>query len=320
MSPSTENLDKQESTEDNVVEPDDAEKERQNACQRISNYLISYCKRYSQRICQKEFLKNLYPNQIFTNHFTLCRVLLEFNTHLDEFTHKDFVRCFWMVWSPLVWPELIGHRTPSLFDYYSSVGFIDNLLDTWEEVSLSSIFKIMVIESFGMPIPWSQGLYRPDEVNKYLAIKKLTKKIETHLGNFEDSQLGPDLLGISQYSNDVRVYKAIKTYLPPSLERISPLMEWYESYKNGFEVSEDLLVKINQNHLEVEFQEFQKNPKSFFSVDINPDDEGNVYCARCGASLLLPTISKIRSGGIALCDSNKDAWLYKKYDLVTPII
>jgi len=311
-----------------VIEPPDriptaedvTERERQNACQRISNYLISYCSRYSRRVCQSEFLNNFYPKQIISNHFTLCRVLLEFNTHLDEFSHSDFVKCFWMVWSPLVWPELIGYESQSTVEFFSKLGFVDNLLKAWEEVKLSSIFKIMITESFGMPIPWSQGLHQPEVVKNLLTIRDLIQKFETYLGDFEEINIEPDMLGLSQYSIDKNVFKAIKAYLPPVLERIFPIQEWYLCYKNGTEASKESFEKIVQNHLEIEFQEFRINPKDLLEVDTNPDDEGLVYCTRCGASLLVPTLQKIKNGKIALCDVNKDAWLYKKFETPSQII
>ncbi len=54
---------------------EDPEKDQIASRIRLCNYLIDYCKRYSHRLCQPDFISKVQPEILLDNHFTLGRIL-----------------------------------------------------------------------------------------------------------------------------------------------------------------------------------------------------------------------------------------------------
>ena len=99
-------------------------------------------------------------------------------------------------------------------------------------------------------------------------------------------------------------------YLPPARDRLSPLFEWIENANDQTKQSQ-IIDQINKANLTAEFELYKEQPKKILGILTEPDDEGLIYCPRCGGSLRSNTVIEINRGKLVMCSTSSDAWLYK---------
>ncbi|HCI55265.1 MAG TPA: hypothetical protein DFI01_04985 [Bacteroidales bacterium] len=283
-----------------------------NARQRLCAYLIDYCKKYAKRLCQKEFIEKITPEILLDNHLTLSRVLLEFKSHIIEFGADDFSRCFWLIWAPLFSPSFVGINDESTWELFAERGMEKNFTDAWNRLNISSTLVVMTSAAMGFPPSWPYGLYRPKDVSIFLAVKEMLLTINKHLAIDVDKMNNPSGFGIQtvNWDESVRIFSRILGYLPPAQERLATIIEWDSNSDDPLKQAE-IIDRINKNHLTAEFELYKKNPKQIFGVLTEPDDEGLIYCPRCGGALRSEIVNEINRGKLVLCSTSSDAWLYK---------
>jgi hypothetical protein len=136
----------------------------------LVNYLVSYCKRYHQRLLDTEFLLNTGQFLLFQNHHTLCRVILEFHEMTEILTNSRLREIVRQIWSP----------------FFGKDGVLDTFKDgafdpDWVEESLSGLFLIMVATAWSDTIP--QSISDISSIKRFLYIKRLIARAERYLGS-----------------------------------------------------------------------------------------------------------------------------------------
>jgi hypothetical protein len=322
MSTEERNDDDGNSPDTSGASEEDNEETQINTRQRLCNYLIDYCKRYGRRICQVDFIEKISPAILLDNHLTLSRILIEFNTYVSEFKQEDFARCYWWTWAPLIWPSIVGIEGKSCFQLLSENDQGKEFQTVWERLSLSNIFAIMTSMAFGQPPSWSSGFYSVQLVKKFLTLRELISRLEKNIeiSQWNDSPITN--VGISQitWEEYVSVFNRIASYLPPARERLVPIFKWVSQNKNGQTITPNLLDKIQRNGLQQELDAYQKQPKPIIGIITDPDDEGEVYCPRCGGALQGNSVSAINKGKLVLCNISSDVWLYKTENLLKQVV
>ncbi len=127
-------------------------------------------------------------------------------------------------------------------------------------------------------------------------------------------------MGHYSWDECINIYQKIKTYQPPAKERISPIIEWIQLNEKNQPIPNSVLNAIQSNALQNEFEAYKKHPKSIQEIITEPDDEGLVYCPRCGGSLRTNMVIELNRGKLVLCSTSSDAWLYKPEKLPRLII
>ena len=175
---------------------------------------------------------------------------------------------------------------------------------------------------YGHPPSWSVGLHSPDLVKNFLVLKKLIIKLEKSVGCFDKNNPAMISFGLGQYDWDecVNIYQKIKTYQTPARERISAIIEWIQLNEKNQPIPNSIMNTIQNDELQNEFEAYKRHPKTIQEIIIEPDDEGLVYCPRCGGSLRTNTIIELNRGKLVLCSTSSDAWLYKTEKLPRLII
>jgi len=283
-----------------------------NARQRLCSYLIDYCKRYSKRLCDIDFIEKITPEILLDNHLTLSRVLLEFNSHIIEFGPDDFARCTWLIWAPLFSPSIVGIDENSTWQLFEDRGMKTNLIETLNRMDIFPLLVVMTSMAMGQPPSWSSGLHTPKVVSKFLAINKMLLKVNSYLPFNVNELTNPISFGIQKVNWDecIRTFSRIMEYLPPARERLSPLFEWIENNNDQTKQSE-IIDQIKKANLVAEFEMYKEQPKKILGILTEPDDEGLIYCPRCGGSLRTNTVIEINRGKLVMCSTSSDAWLYK---------
>jgi hypothetical protein len=189
------------------------EQQQADARLRLCAYLISYTRRFGHHMCQEDFIGQISPAILLDNLLTLSRVLIEFATHVDEFTSEDFIRCYWWIWSPLIWPSIVGIEGESSWQIFNKKNQCQDFIDLWENSNLYSIFIIMTGILYGQPPSWSAGLHLPDLVSNFLVLKKLITKLEKAVGCFDNNNPAAISFGLGHYTWDecINIYEKIKT-------------------------------------------------------------------------------------------------------------
>ena len=289
------------------------EQQQADARLRLCAYLISYTRRFGHHMCQEDFIGQISPAILLDNLLTLSRVLIEFATHVDEFTSEDFIRCYWWIWSPLIWPSIVGIEGESSWQIFNKKNQCQDFIDLWENSNLYSIFIIMTGILYGQPLSWSAGLHLPDLVSNFLVLKKLITKLEKAVGCFDNNNPAAISFGLGHYTWDecINIYQKIKTYQPPAKERISPIIEWIQLNEKNQPIPNSVLKAIQHNELQNEFEAYKRHPKTIQEIIAEPDDDGEIYCPRCGGALRTNVVTDLKKGKLALCNVSSDAWLYK---------
>jgi hypothetical protein len=281
---------------------------------RIRQYLLDYCRRYSRRLCQVDFISNLTPALFLENQITLARVIYEFLTHHPEFTTADASTCFWLMWAPILKPELLGIEGNSALALFESDGQLEDFLNKWEEYHMSHYFALMASISFEQPINWKGALYHPKEVRGFLLMRNLIEGYRKVMNssNFEIEDL--TYLGLSKINQSIFQTKFIflKSYQTPVRARLQPIFDLLSAFESGNSSSISTAIElIEVEGLDEEFKKVRALPVPILGVITEKDDEGMVYCPKCGGALRAGVVQAIDRGRLELCTQNNDAWLYK---------
>jgi hypothetical protein len=304
------------------------EKLQNNIIERLRNYLISYCGRYANRLTDQEFIRKIPPEVIFQNQYTLGRVLLEFASKAStNFTADDLFKCFWMIWAPLAWPEVIRRTgTPALKTLLQEFQ-VDRVQASWREANMPSLVTVMFDEVLGAPPSWRAGLWDKNKVNNFVVANEWIMRIKKLIGetaftagaqDFSDifgSMSVQDLvsgvkISASQLDYLQRNFASIERYLPPVEEKFSLLIELSKQDKEKIKDIDrirELGDQICAQGLEKELALYRSNPRPIMRAN---KDEGILYCPRCGAELTTVAENTILKGNLALCPSMTDAWVY----------
>lgn len=305
--------DREESQGDETNSEDtEAEECQINARQRLCDYLVSYCNKYSKHLCDINFIEKISPEILFDNHLTLSRVLLEFNSHIIEFSADDFQQCYWLIWAPLFSPSLVGLKEKSSWQLFVEREMEELFSESWNRLGVYSVLIVMTSMAMGQPLTWASGLHKPKEVSKFLALKQMLLKVNSHLPIFLNELNKHKNFGIQTVDWDecVRVFTRIIEYLPPARERLTPIFDWIENSQDQTELAK-VTENIKKGNLSDEFALYKEHPKEICGILTEPDFEGLIYCPRCGGALRTTAINRLLRGKLVLCSTNSDAWLYK---------
>lgn len=330
---------------DEGIRDEDADQQRQieqeaqqvKILDRLRNYLIGYCKRYGHRLITPDFIHYKSPEVIFQNHFTLSRVLLEFAAKAEQvFTQGDLASCFWWIYAPLVWPEIIGFdgipALKSLENEFSK----ENIQQAWQDGGMPSISIIVIYEALGQPPNWKTGLWNKKRVGEFMAAREWIDRMRKVIGddafhiNQEhlDNALGvrsiDDVTNSSQHSGSLSideyqdVLTKIERYIPPVQEKYYPLVQLSDILKTGegeSQKAQELIEQIHRQGLSEEYEEYKKKPVRILSTS-----EDDPYCPRCGAHLTVIAQNSLKQGKLVLCTSSRDAWIYLRPKLPRSLI
>ena len=298
--------------------PDKDEQELQaKARQRLCGYLVNYCERYAQRLCDSDFIGQISPIFLLENHLTLSRVLSEFLTHVEEFSTEIFTHCYWKIWAPLVWPSIIGMESKSSWELLSENHLVDDFISAWNQLNVSGNLVVMTSQAFDEPPPWSTGLSKPELTAEYLAISKLISIFKEKIGIKKWDETVITKLGINQiqWDESKRIFKKIANYKTPIKERLTPLLVWIKLTDQGQKIPLSLIELIKNNGLVDELESYNQRPRPVYAIDTNPDEDGEIYCSHCFGAITSKSINAIQNGKLVLCSINADAWLYKEEEL-----
>lgn len=309
-----------------------------NILERLRSYLISYCNRYANRLVDVEFVRNVLPEILFQNHFTLGRVLLEFSNKASQvFTNEDLAKCFWLIWAPLAWPEIVGSKgSPTLRTLIKQFEF-ERIQEAWQRMGMPNLAKIMASETLRQPPNWETGLRYSDQAETFLVANEWIKRIKQILGvnafssHVEDSVEAYGVPNISSLSSPSPIsefylshvlanFTKIENYRPPIEEKYSLFFELENSLRNNpldKNATQILISEITKQGLGVECQNFLANQKTISGIIL--DEEGELYCPRCGAELTENSKGELIRGRMVLCQNSKDTWLYLKPQISIPL-
>lgn len=305
----------------------DQEAHQVKILERLRNYLLGYCKKYGRLLTEPGFLTQKSPDVIFQNHFTLGRVLLEFSARADHvFTRKDLVNCFWYIWGPLVWPEIVGLEGLPALKILERGEYRERFKDAWQKNGMPAISVMMIKEVLGQPPGWKAALWDKQRVGVFLVARDWIARIIRLIGEdaFQINQADLDdtrgLRSVSDLTDpspqielaDLEQYKdclsRIRYYLPPVEEKLSLLIRLYALDKEGKGTSQqaqELIEEIHKQGLSNEYKDYISR-----RAPILPVFEDDLYCPRCGARLIVIAENSIKQGRLVLCTSSRDAWIY----------
>jgi hypothetical protein len=331
-----------EETDEEADEKNQAEQkeEKIKALQRLRDYLIRYCKRYSDRLVDVEFLKKVSIKALFENHYTLGRILLEFSDKTKEdavFSDEDLFECLWIIWAPLVWPEIINLNGISTLKILTT-GFHDGrsqVLDIWRTTRLSSLIITMFVEVFGRPPSWSAGIGNDDSVEAFMIAREWIERIKIALGSdifsigiqYPLEEFGVrtihDMFNQPKVSEEEvqlrrQIFSLIEEYRPPIEEKYSLLFELDKLIRTDPEnvnQKKKLIAEIISQGLSKECANFLSNPKPIVPIKEIEEDNDDIYCPRCGAGMTEKLQNELLHGHMILCDASKDVWMYLRPDI-----
>ncbi len=332
-----------DTTDENDDEQDQekqAKKEemQSNILERLRSYLISYCNRYANRLVDVEFVRNVPPEILFQNHYTLGRVLLEFSNKASQvFTNDDLAKCFWLIWAPLAWPEIVGSKgLPTLRTLIKQFE-LQRIQEAWQRMGMPNLAKIMASETLRQPPNWETGLRYSDQAETFLVANEWIKRIKqilgvnafsSHVQDYVEAYGVPNISSLSSPSPISEFYLGhvlanftkIESYRPPIEEKYSLFFELEKILRNNpidKNATQILISEINKQGLGVECQNFLANQKPIYGIMV--DEEGELYCPRCGAELTENSQGELIRGRMVLCQNSKDTWLYLKPQIPIPL-
>ena len=124
-------------------------------------------------------------------------MLLEFKTHLEEFSEKDLTAGFWRIWAPIIWPSVIELGRQSCVESYMVLGKLDKLKQNWHSNNLTEYLVATTCEAFGAPPSWRSGLYLPEKVNEFLVLQEMLNKLDDIFDHRLEKMDKLDNIGIS---------------------------------------------------------------------------------------------------------------------------
>ncbi|MCL4529059.1 MAG: hypothetical protein M1282_06570 [Chloroflexi bacterium] len=311
----------EESIQQGVAEQ---EEKRINIQQYLCDYIKKYCKRYGQRLGNAEFVKQIDPRRLFENHFTLGRILLEFADKVSEFTASDLKACFWWVWAPLVWPDIIELSGKPVLKSLNEL-YQDNVLGHWRDSGLPSMSVLMITRAFGSPPNLKVSAWDIGRVQGYMTVREFIEKMKGQLGPraFESipedpchSQGIPSEVGSSNFDQLPSIEDSHTTtaMFNDLASYVSPPERWYGSLRelqalelDGLGQSEraDLIAfAFKENGLE-SLLEYRSS-----RMPIRPIPWGKKFCPKCFIQQTIKNLNQLAEGELVLCSSSKDALIY----------
>ncbi len=317
------------------------EEEKVDVLQRLSDYIIRYCNRYADHLLDADFLKRTSPEVIFQNHYTLGKVLLEFENKARDFavfSQEDLFQCFWNIWAPLVWPKIIGVNGVSTLKAFMKEFQLEPIEQAWQNTGMPELALIMFSQVLGQPPSWQSGLWQPESVEIFMVARVLIDRIKKTIGSNAFLARPPDvdrLLGIQtlkdlfstsafdpsflEYSR--KIFLKIERYHPPVEEKYFSLigLDLLTRSKPGDSGSKQKLIdEIHTQGLTSELRDFQSNPKPILPT--TPTEENEIYCPRCSAEQAESVCTLLERGKLVLCSYSKDAWIYLRPKMPDRII
>jgi len=306
-------------------EASDREVQRVQAQEALRRYALTYCKRYGKRLANTAFVKEIGPWLLFQNHFTLGRVLLEITRKSDIFTREDLEHCFWYVWAPLVWPEIVGFNgVPTLKVLEDAFGQ-EMVQSQWHETGMPTM--TIIITSFALGQPHSSDTHQ--QVQSFLVARDLLRRLQKRLGRkvlllqthafnetlgIEDdignTVFDPNATFISYNKRTVaEQFLTILHYLPPAEYHLRPLIRLAIGEVNNSltdDESNRLRQKVYENGLQSKLEAWRQHPAKFHSIT-----EGQRNCPVCYGRLPVVALNKLRHRELVLCPLSQEAWLYE---------
>lgn len=323
--PTQERTDAQESA---TGEPSQQEEERRvkriAAQEALRNYVCGYCRRYGQRLVDPAFLERVDPRLLFENHYTLGRVLLELTRKSEVFSRSDLEQCFWRVWAPLVWPEIVGLEGEAALKAMTRFHVESLVQKAWCDAKMPTITVLLVTQALDRPHPAAS----PQQVKTYLAARKVLRQFYNALGKKAfglDAQVVEDVWGtpLSQGSmagestglSPERRHqleghlKELLNYRTPVETRLEPLRELAEAERARKSKVEraKLEQRAKERGLTDELRQYRQHPRPIESIqeDIN-------YCPKCYVQLPAADLHRLQRGELILCPNCRDRWIYMR--------
>lgn len=142
---------------------------------------------------------------------------------------------------------------------------------------------------------------------------KCVEKNEDAFSAFAFVKTKTDCIGIDQsnWCEARSIYEKILAHIPPTKERLLPLLDCSEQIRNGLPLSVIKKTRIQKNNLQQEFEAYNNNPKIICEVDTDLKEDEEVLCPHCYGSLNKNVVAELNRGKLVLCSVSADTWLYK---------
>lgn len=311
------------------------EAERLGTLQRLRSYLVQYCRRYSERLTDQNFVHKVGYRLLFSNHFVLGRVLLEFASKVDTFTPDDLFNCFWWTWAPLAWPEIASLSGPSVFESLARSHSRDELWRAWRETGLPSMALLLFKNVLGRPPKWQDGLWDNDGVRQFMAARELMERLQQFagdeaffpnennlveamgIGSLADVEDGGRELKSSEIDSLRSCISLIADYVPPTEERLSPLLRFIDLDRAGKGQSVEavaLVGTMQTSSLADELRLYKRIrlPAKVINTDRDEFDDEGLACPVCGLLTTEACKNELKGGKLVLCPADQDALFYWK--------
>lgn len=308
------------------------EAEKIDILKRLRDYLIFYCKRYSSRLTNEEFLRSLSPEVLFQNHYTLGRVLIEFaNKTRDKnvFNQKDLSQCFWLVWAPLTTPRILdsSHFRSTLEILLREYGK-DVVQTAWKKTGMANLSVVILSEAMRQPPSWRAGIWDRQSVGHFALAQEWIIQAKRLLGENAFLESGlidttnvfgiPDIAALygntsfnAAYLEYVRsTFEKIENYRLPLEEKYSLLIELSEldnSQQMDAAKRNELLEKISAQGLGTDLEKYETKRVPILSAN---ESEDVIYCPKCAGRQTTIAQQSIARGALTLCSNSRDAWIY----------
>ena len=137
----------------------------------LIDYLKSYCRRYSERLQDADFLLNTGAQLLLQNHHTLVRVLLEFNDKTEVFSSQLLRETVRQIWSPFFTRSGVMSLLTS-----------EEWTQPWAEKSMTQAFISMLVSAWSDPPPKAGSHSDPARIQRFMYAQKLIQHAERFLG------------------------------------------------------------------------------------------------------------------------------------------
>jgi hypothetical protein len=324
--------------DERVSEVEEIQKQdRRKILQRLSDYLTSYCRRYAARLTDNAFLKQVGPQLLFENHYTLGRILLEFHDKVNLFRQRDLRQCVLWLFGNLFWPAAAGVSGPAGWQRLLDAGFgLDELRESWQKTGLSPLTVLLIHEAWGEPLPWERTKHDPASVRRFMIGHELIDHIEAQIGRkfwtdlWQDPSNFRDSFGFRRLE-DVEIegekepiptdgikdgFTQLANYQTPAAEKYHYLFLWQKLNRRGLATSENvqfLLKAIREQGYETELRIVRQLGASGEITAVIGDAK---HCPFCSIKLPANLIREIKRYELRLCPHCGQTALYWEPNLV----
>ena len=242
------------------------------------------------------------------------------------FSPADLNRCFWWIWAPLIWPQIVGFDGTGALLTLSKKWKQEDILLAWRFSNMPVMATVLLYETLGYPPSWRTGLWEKERVHIFMVAREWINRMIVNVGgdafSFQSNQdasvlhmLTLDSLTGSSISIDDKTlddldskFSSIRNYRAPMEEKFSPIIRLrsIETSKvaNGNE-EKALLDQIQEHGIAKEYEEYKHSPAT-----ILPLSDDDFYCPRCGGRLTIIAENNLKQGHLVLCTTSRDAWIY----------